>query len=386
MRILQVTSHYPPQHTGGAERCVRSLARALVAEDHVAHVAAGGGPPPSDDGVTVSGLPVVRNRVAAKLLFDYWSPRATAAFNETLDAFRPEVVHVHNVYGLGSAIVAASARRVPTVVTLHDYWPMDVAAPRYERGRLRYPRRPMHTALTSVHRRVHGRHVRDARLVAPSAFLGGRVGASLGCRINVIPNGVDLADHPTSGERSILYVGRLVADKGIAFALPVIADAARAAGWRVEVAGDGPLRPALERAHPEVRFHGAVADPATLLSSASILVVPSLWPENAPLAVLEGMSHGLTVVASASGGIPEYVRDGETGLLFAPGDADSLRTQISRPIADGELRVRIGSSARRDAATRGWRGVARQYVALYEELLSGASHMPIVVTPSRRVA
>ena len=61
-----------------------------------------------------------------------------------------------------------------------------------------------------------------------------------------------------------------------------------------------------------------------MLEQADYLLVPSLWYENAPVAVIEAAAYGLGVIASRIGGMPELVREGRTGLLFEPGDAGGL--------------------------------------------------------------
>ena len=77
---------------------------------------------------------------------------------------------------------------------------------------------------------------------------------------------------------------------------------------------------------PRIRFVGYVSGDAktALLASADYLVIPSLWYENAPVAVIEAAAYGLGVVASRIGGLPELVREGGTGVLFPPGDANAL--------------------------------------------------------------
>jgi glycosyltransferase involved in cell wall biosynthesis len=77
---------------------------------------------------------------------------------------------------------------------------------------------------------------------------------------------------------------------------------------------------------PLIRFVGYVTGEAkqALLQQADYLLVPSLWYENAPVAVIEAAAHGVAVIASRIGGLPEFVREGRTGLLFEPGDAAGL--------------------------------------------------------------
>ena len=105
-----------------------------------------------------------------------------------------------------------------------------------------------------------------------------------------------------------------------------------------------------------IKANGLCADVALLgwvfgeeksdvLASSDILILPS-YSEGMPNAVLEAMSYGLPVVASRVGGIPELVKDGESGLLVDPGDVDALTMAIERLSVDTALRVRMGARAR----------------------------------------
>ncbi|HVH25123.1 MAG TPA: glycosyltransferase [Vicinamibacterales bacterium] len=100
----------------------------------------------------------------------------------------------------------------------------------------------------------------------------------------------------------------------------------------------GQLEPLLRR--PDVRVHGPIShdDVMAMLKSIDVLVVPSIWPENSPFVIHEAFLAGVPVVASRIGGIPELVRDGENGLLFAPGDPDDLATALARLIREPDLR------------------------------------------------
>ena len=81
-----------------------------------------------------------------------------------------------------------------------------------------------------------------------------------------------------------------------------------------------------------MRAHGAIPHDqiAQALASIDVLVVPSIWPENAPLVIQEAFLAGVPVVASRIGGIPEMVTDGRNGLLFQAGDAEDLARTLAR--------------------------------------------------------
>lgn len=103
---------------------------------------------------------------------------------------------------------------------------------------------------------------------------------------------------------------------------------------------------------------------------ASLTVVASRY-ENFPMTVLEAMASGSPLVACRTGGIPEIVEDGQTGLLFAPEDFDGLATQIVRLLSDRELAGRLGAAARAEAEARfSPAAVAAQTHAFYAETIA----------------
>ncbi len=119
-----------------------------------------------------------------------------------------------------------------------------------------------------------------------------------------------------------------------------------------------------------VRFVGFVADPRPLYEQADVVVVPSTRPDPLPNAALEAAAAGCCVVASRHGGLPEIIRDGESGLLVAPGDPLALAAALARLDDDRLLGPRLGAAAAADvterfAPSRLLAGVQ----ALYDELL-----------------
>ena len=91
---------------------------------------------------------------------------------------------------------------------------------------------------------------------------------------------------------------------------------------------------------------GLMRDIEPVLQAADVFVCPSLWGEAAGLVNMEAQAAGLPVIASRIGGIPEVVRDGETGLLFTPGDAGELARHLRRLAVDEVERERLSVRAR----------------------------------------
>jgi glycosyltransferase involved in cell wall biosynthesis len=202
------------------------------------------------------------------------------------------------------------------------------------------------------------RVLRGARLViAASAALAESAQALGAADVRVIPTGVDLP--PEVGEEAtppeVLYAGRLSPEKGVEDLIEA------AAGMKLVVAGDGPLRAGVPAAlgfvpHDELD---------RLYARAAVVACPSRR-EGFGVACLEAMAHARPVVATGVGGLLDLVVDGETGLVVPPRDPAALRAALERLLADGELRRRLGAAGRERARERfSWDVVTDATVAAY---------------------
>jgi glycogen synthase len=141
------------------------------------------------------------------------------------------------------------------------------------------------------------------------------------------------------------------------------------------VVGDGPDRDRVHRlavgssAADRITLTGFVEHTAVpgILASLDVLVLPSAYEEMGSVLV-EAMAAGVPVVASAVGGIPEVVRDGETGLLVPPGDVTTLAAVLDRLAADPDLRARLAAGARARSAAYGWPKLADRVADVYADL------------------
>jgi len=118
-------------------------------------------------------------------------------------------------------------------------------------------------------------------------------------------------------------------------------------------------------------FHGAVSQSETIdfFRRAAMLVYPSVWNEPAGRANIEAAACGLPIISTHSGGIPEFVEDGRTGLLTARGDARELAQAISRVLDDPALAHAMGEAGRQHVLERfTWEASARSFAELIEEL------------------
>ena len=210
---------------------------------------------------------------------------------------------------------------------------------------------------------------------------------NLGVRvpIHVVPAGVRLEDFPPvdrSGRNArvqIAVVAYLIKRKNVDLVLAAVAKA-RARGHDVvlDVAGDGPERPALEMLAGKlgiadaVRWRGYVAnaDIAQIYAHADLFVTMSRFDPHPP-AVLEAMASGLPVISTPTDGAREIIEDGVTGSRVPFDDADALAARVEQYADSAALRTQHGAAARQRIAQRfSWDAVGDRYAALYESLLA----------------
>ena len=304
-----------------------------------------------------------------------WSPQAARGIDAVLERFRPDVVHVHNVYHqLSPSVLAPVARRrVPAVMTLHDY---KLACPTYNflahgevceaclGGRFHNAIRRRckdgsvsASAAAAIELTVHtmtDAYAPAQLLLCPSHFIADKMNEAgvYPERLRWIPHFVDTAaitcaDRPG---RDVVFAGRLSEEK----AVDVLIDAVgRLAGVHLHIAGDGPERARLEslatdRAPGRVTFHGRLAKDALhdLIRSSAVLAMPSRWYENQPMIVLEAFACGVPVLGTRLGGTPELIEPGVDGDLVAAGDAHGLADALSSFTTNPERAHEMGRKGR----------------------------------------
>jgi glycogen(starch) synthase len=240
------------------------------------------------------------------------------------------------------------------------------------------------------------------RVIATDEATRHEVPALLGVdeeRVVVIPNGVDVEEiraavDPSVRERLVqrwphlqpdnrlikgMSVGRLEANKGFEHLLRALASLPEPASVDIMwlLVGDGSLREQLTMLASElgiadrVIFAGQVSDPElhALYSLSNLFAHPTLY-EGSSLVTLEAMAHGLPVVASAAGGIPDKVVEGESGFLVPPGDSAALAARIAWMSIHEKERAQMGATGAHLAEEKfSWREIAAQTEMLFAQLL-----------------
>jgi len=373
VKVVIVSGIWPPD-VGGPASHAPALAAALVEAGHAIDVV-----------TTADAAPEARPYPVR------WVSRARPAPLRHLAVVRAVAGAAHRadrVYATSmvrrASLGAALARR-PLVVKLvsDEAFERAVRSGRFA-GTLEEFQRVQGGARVRLLRATRNAALRRARrVVVPSAYLrdlalGWGVAPE---RLEVVPNPAPplpaLPDRDEARARlglngfTLAAAGRLTRQKALLDALDAVS---RTEEVSLVVAGEGPERAALERraSKPDlvdrVRFAGALSrdEVLTLFRAADAALLTSAW-ENLPHSVVEALAVGTPVVATAVGGVPEVVRDGENGLLAPAGDVDAIADAIRRLEGDDALRATLAANAARSVAELDERRMLRRIVTLVEE-------------------
>ena len=361
-RVLIVNTFFSPQSFGGATIVAEQMASRLNARSGMsAAVFTSWGDPRASpyamNRFDVAGVPVFAVRLPDEVTptLSYHNTRMVAAFATVLDAWRPDVVHLHSVQGLGAAIAAACIDRgIPFVVTLHDAWwicerqfmvrpegrycfqtridfavcatcvpDLGFSVRRYDKLRGWLDAAELITTPSAFHRDLH-----LANGISPARIVVNKNGVR-------VPVTFERASSP-SGRLRFAFVGGAGALKGI--------DLIRAAIERIERSDwelllvDNTLNlgfSSIEAGDWKIRGKLSVVPAYTqatideFFDSFDVLLFPSQWKESFGLTVREALARNIWVVATDAGGAAEDIADGVNGTIIPMGpDPLPLRKAI----------------------------------------------------------
>jgi len=363
LRVLGFCDHFTESSSGGAEKVTAEVYSRFCAQGLEVTVLSAI-PGRDAEVVAVRGIPtqVVPALDLAEVLNAQvtLAPRLLGAARRLIDEFRPQVLHATSVHFQGSiaAALLAWSRRLPLVTTGHVASVSQLP--------------PLTQAAATAYEQTVGRLIlrSSTRVIAVSEAVAAHLrhlGAAAD-RVRVVTNGVD-QDRFTPGardphRRQVVFVGRLIQNKGPADALAAFAALGRPEA-RLTFVGDGPMRAELEREVARLGLGGAVCftghldDVAPILGSADVLIRPSRT-EGQSLAILEAMAAGVCVLATDIPANRELVDDGDSGLLAPVGDTRQLAAGLARLLDDGVLRDRLAAQGRQRARQHSWEVCARE--------------------------
>jgi glycosyltransferase involved in cell wall biosynthesis len=291
-------------------------------------------------------------------------PRTAVALARLVDDVRPDILQTHGYKANVLGRLIAPRRRCPWISFLHgDTW---------ENAKVR-----AYFALERLAVRRADRIVVVAQEMAERLRAAGLPGA----RLRVVHNAcVEEPVFDGGGMCSLApvigVIGRLSPEKGVDVALRVHQLVRRRfPEARLVVAGEGPEQRRLQQdaarlgLGASIEWLGYSDDVRELYRRLTVLILPSR-SEGLPNVLLEAMAHGVPVVATAVGGVPEVAAHGRTGFLAAADDVEGLAALIERIVADPALRAELAARAREEVAARfSLDARLRALTAVYDEVL-----------------
>ena len=378
MRVLHVLPTC--DFTGPANVCFE-VCRGLTEAGVAAHILSlRPAMPAARDCAQATGVPVTELQMGG-----FWDRSVVAPLRQAVADLHPDVVHGHGLRP--DTLVAPLARQagVPRIVStvhnslLEDYTftygsrALAMAMYLWQRRGLEAHHDAVVFICEAARRHVMDRRWAPLRPRCARVILNGRHVPTFEAARAAGP-ARDIAALRQAGVPLVGCVGRLSSRKNMAMVVRAVAEL-RGLPCRLVLVGAGEdeslLRDLVQTLGlgERVVFLGQRDDVPRVLAGLDILALSS-HVEGTPLAVVEAMLSGLAVVATAVGGVPEVIRDGETGLLAPPGDQPAFTQQLGRLAADPDLRARLGEAARDHARTHlSAQAMTAQYLRLYQELL-----------------
>ena len=288
----------------------------------------------------------------------------------------PDTIHLHQFDD--PEVVAFLRRRAPVVISTHGYTACTSGVhyfrPGQECGRAHgagcIPNLAFRGCAHTYHpRSLPGSYRRATRglaalrmadlAVSYSSAVDRHLRANGIARREVVPLFTTMAAASGSGHaerRRVVFAGRVVPPKGVG----VLIRAARSVDAEFVVCGDGRQLPAMRRlarrvgVSERVDFKGWLGprELARELAGASVVALPSIWPEPFGLVGIEALAAGRPVVASLTGGVGDWLQDGVNGLAVDPGDAPALARALEELLGDPARQAAMGAAGREMVAAR----------------------------------
>jgi glycosyltransferase involved in cell wall biosynthesis len=356
-------------------------------------------------GVTVETLETSNDHIEgfsqtikAALLVPYSIPSRNLVA-ERIRAFRPDVMHAHNLFPTLTPSVYDACRQagVPVIQTLHNYRLMCANAQLFRDGKVcteclgkAFPipairhscyrgNRSGSIAVASMiglHRMRHTWTRKVTRFIALTEFARSLFSREMGIPMEQLALKPNAAADPGVGDGAggyALFVGRLSPEKGIEILLQAAAQAG-GLGMPLKIAGSGSLQAQVEAAHArgnlEYVGHRDAAGVRELMKQARVLLIPSLWYEGLPMAVPEAFGAGLPIITSRIGALETLIEDRFNGLLIEPGNRAALAQAVRAVSKDSQLEQSMRSNARKTYEDRYHpEANLRRLLEIYEEAI-----------------
>ena len=303
-----------------------------------------------------------------------YNPFSRSKFRKLLEAERPDIIHIHNLFPLISPSILPVTKKsgIPVIMTVHNYRLDCPNGLYYSKGEIcerchggkeywcvlrnceKNHLKSLGYALRNWVARKQRAYLNNVSVYACLTEFQKQKLVSAGYpakRLSIIPNMVQLPETKVMNDAKsyVGFVGRMSKEKGVSV---LVESAKLCEDIPFTAAGGYDTLPNLENQIPsnfKLLGHCNPSELDAVYQSASFIVLPSVWYEGFPTVLVEAMLHGKAIICSDIGGLPEIVDDGVTGLLFKPGDADDLAEKIRYLWEQPDLCAKMGQAGRNKA-------------------------------------
>lgn len=403
--ILICANSYPPNFIGGAELVAHNQAKALKEKGNEVIVFAGENASDRPRHAVIEdeyeGLKIYRIKLTYEdfdvNFINFKNKEIDRIFFDILQKHKPDVVHFHNIIGLSLGMIeVAKKERVKTVLSIHDHWGYcfkntmiksedmlcsdstrcDECMPYVSHYGKNIPISVRKDYFSYIMPEV------DAFISSSQYFVESYIKNGISSKISNIWNGIDveklnaIEKKGIPGKVRFTYIGYFGKHKGVKVLLEAITQIQDKDKIIINLVGAGDQEEAYRlfidknNLKQQIKFWGRVPynEMARVHSETDVYVLPSIWPENQPLSLTEGMGVGIPAIASNRGGNLEIIEDGIDGFLFNPENVSELVDKMQVFIEDRDKLKEMGRMAKRKMSDKSFSNQVDEIIKVYESI------------------
>ncbi len=378
MKILQITHKFPPGFAGGSGNSAYILSKQLLQYGHEVKVIA-------FDNKNIKSNDEIYNdihitRIKPNSANKIYNPNLTQSIKIVIDKFNPDIIHLHSIWTVGLApLQAIRDFRGKIVMKLPDYDMICARGTMLKKDKSICTNSSYRNCIACVSpaiflkqffiRNYFFQSAKNIQLLAPSRHIK-RMFLMANPRLNVkyFPNfyppvfdRVDKLDknslkdkYQLKDKKVILFSGRIIETKGYQYLLQAMKDIKDPDAILIIVGNNIDGNKLYDyiniyKVEDKVKYLGnfPLEQLPEIYRISDILVVPSIWPDNSPNVIYEGLVSGLPIIGSDIGGIPDLVLPGKNGYLVPPKNSSALSNKIDLLLSNQEIYTKMSNFSKK---------------------------------------
>lgn len=385
LKFLMTSTFYPPYHIGGDAMHVFYLSNKLAEYGHDVHIIHSIDSyywkrklEPKKEYTNHNNVVVhsLKTHLKIQPIISYILGRSSSKIHNMINDIKPDILHHHNIAGFGPSIFDMKA--IKSLYTAHDYWmicPMN-GLMKYNGNICNFKTNCMMCSLSSMRPPQLWRYTNTFKnriknidvIIAPSNYMKNKL-LELGInnKFAVIPNFIpefsEQQSSPIFNFSYFLFVGVIERHKGIINLINTFIKIKYETDTRLLIVGKGSLEDYVNNiikknnCDNKIVMLGRVDNYIlpNIYKNALAVIIPSIWPENCPLVALEAISHGIPIIVSDKGGLPELVSNSSIGIVIKD-------IENSENLAKSIIEFRLKKNKNKSEENRGFNRFYRDYI------------------------